>query len=411
MEKDPNVNKWLVFLFGLAGIFLLSPIWVPEASAFSISADAQSRPGSPLAPANMPAAYTGCGGVTAPVVNADYEQQVLDLVNTERANSSLPPFKRVTELDQAARYHATDMGQDGYFKHDSYDGVGGPTWVCAWSTRISSYYSGWNSLAENIAAGQTTPQDVMTEWMTSPGHRDNILSTGNWEIGVGYYQGSGAYSRYWVQDFGRRSGIYPLIINRDAATTNSQNVSIYAYGSWTQMRLKNDAGSWGGWQPFQSSFSWTLGGGVGIHAVTAELSNGTTTVSTSDTVFLNGPSLPTLDNVPDSILFTYSNADQFLIPSSSTVTPANISSSDALTWSLLTSGSWFTALPGVGTTPNSFTITPASFAKGSETTFTGAVTVTVTSPSGVGNSPKRINLTLQVTNQPFSRQFFPFLKK
>lgn len=358
---------------------------------------------------NAPSAYSGCGGVIAPIVNSDYEQQVVDLVNAQRASQSLPPLKRVTELDQAARYHANDLGQDGYFQHDSYDGAGGTTFVCAWSTRIGTFYSNWNSLAENIAAGYATPQDVMNGWMTSSGHKANILSTSNWEIGVGYAEVNGSpYYQYWVQDFGRRNGVYPLIINRDAATTNSQNVSIYIYGSWTQMRLKNDNGSWSNWQPFQPSFNWTMGSGGGTHTVAAELNTGSTTVSTSDTIVLIGPSL---GNVPDSLMFTYSNADQYLMPAASTVTPLNTSSSDTLTWNLSTEGAWFTALPAAGTTPNAFTITPTSFATGIETTYTGAVTVTVTSPSGVSNSPKRINLTLQVTNKPFSRLFLPFIQK
>ncbi len=142
-----------------------------------------------------PLAYTGCGGVTAPAVNADYEQQVVDRVNAVRASNNLPPLKLATELGRAARYHATDMGQDDYFQHDSYDRSGGTlVKVCDWSTRISSYYSNWQSLAENIAAGQADPQSVMNAWMNSPGHKANILSTGNWEIGVGYYKGSGAYN-------------------------------------------------------------------------------------------------------------------------------------------------------------------------------------------------------------------------
>lgn len=46
------------------------------------------------------------------MVNAGYEQQVVELVNVERANNNLPPYKRVTLLDEAARYHATDLSTD-----------------------------------------------------------------------------------------------------------------------------------------------------------------------------------------------------------------------------------------------------------------------------------------------------------
>ena len=86
--------------------------------------------------------YTGCGGINAPVVNAAYEQEVIDRVNAVRDTYILPPLKWVSSLNHSARYHATDMGQDNYFDHDSHDRQGGNlVQVCAWSSRIQSYYS------------------------------------------------------------------------------------------------------------------------------------------------------------------------------------------------------------------------------------------------------------------------------
>jgi hypothetical protein len=80
--------------------------------------------------------------VTAPVVNADFEQEVVELTNDARAANGLPPLKRAVPLDQSTRYHSTDMGQDDYVNHDSYDRTGGDLFmVCAWSSRIQSYYA------------------------------------------------------------------------------------------------------------------------------------------------------------------------------------------------------------------------------------------------------------------------------
>ena len=53
-------------------------------------------------------------------------------------------------------------------------------------------------LAENVASAQSTPQDVLSSWMSSSGHRRNILNPNYNEIGVGYYNG------YWTQIFGRK---------------------------------------------------------------------------------------------------------------------------------------------------------------------------------------------------------------
>jgi uncharacterized protein YkwD len=226
-------------------------------------------------------AYTGCGGVNAPATNTDFEEEVIRLTNIERANNGLPPLKHVTELENSARYHATDMGQDNYFSHDTYDGNGGTTYVCDTWARISTYYT-WNGAAENIAHGYTTPAAVMNGWMNSSGHRANILDTGLWEIGVGYY------NNYWVQNFGRRNGVYPIVINGEAPTTDSVNVTLYIYGTgtWTQMRLRNDGGTWGEWQSFQSTLSWTLNNIAGDRTVEVELSNGSQTTTSSDTIEL-----------------------------------------------------------------------------------------------------------------------------
>lgn len=39
---------------------------------------------------------------------------------------------------------------------------------------------------ENIALGQTTPEQVVEAWMNSEGHRENILNQSYTHIGVGY---------------------------------------------------------------------------------------------------------------------------------------------------------------------------------------------------------------------------------
>jgi hypothetical protein len=303
------------------------------------------------------------------------------------------------------------MGQDDYFNHDSYDRINGSlAQKCGWSARITSYYSSWNSLAENIAAGYSTPQSVMNGWMNSSGHRANILSTGNWEIGVGYYQGSGSYGVYWVQDFGRRSGVYPLVVNREAATTSSQDVSIYIYGNWQDMRLRNDDGDWTSWQPFQSNFNWELACGQGDHTVTAELRSGSTAVTSSDSIYLAANGAPALIEVPDAVTFTYSAVEQKLIPGAYQVTP-QVTCAAAMTWTVAAEGTWFTVLPMSGITPDSFSITPTDFVTDTVMTYSGAVTVTATNPPGVIGSPHRVSLMLQVFDSTFEYVYLPVIWK
>lgn len=232
-------------------------------------------------------AYTGCGGVDAPIVNEAYEARVVELVNEVRAaNGNLPPLRRISALSKSARYHATDLGTDNYFSHDTYDRNGGALQkVCGAFERMRKWYS-YNAAGENIAAGYSTPEDVMAGWMSSSGHRQNILDPDFREIGVGYYQGAGEYGVYWVQNLGARNGEYPLIINNDAATTSDPNVTVFVHGNWSEMRLRNDSGAWSEWQPFQSSFTWTLESVAGEHILSAELRSGATTYSTCDKISL-----------------------------------------------------------------------------------------------------------------------------
>jgi uncharacterized protein YkwD len=232
--------------------------------------------------------FSGCGGGMVNPVNADYEQQVVELVNARRAEHGLPPLKRVESLEYAARYHAADMALEDYFEHDSYDRHGDTLLkACDTWTRIASYYDGFAN-AENIGAGYATPADVMAGWMNSSGHRNNILNTSSREIGVGYYEG-GNWGRYWVQNFGLRNNLYPLVINAEARWTESTAVTLYIYGQWAEMRLRNDDGPWGAWQPFQSTVAWTLRPEPGTRTVHVEMRTsgaGGQTASAHDTIWL-----------------------------------------------------------------------------------------------------------------------------
>lgn len=352
-------------------------------------------------------AYPGCGGELAPVVNAAYEQEVVNRVNSVRAANGLPPLKRVYLLDAAARYHATDLAQDNYFDHDSYDRSAGElVLVCAWSARITTYYPGWSSLAENIAAGYATPAAAMDGWLNSDGHRANILSTVNWELGVGYYAGSGDYYSYWVQDFGRRHDVYPLIIDRDAAATQSQVVTVYIYGDWQEMRLRNDDGLWTEWQPFRPALSWTLAPGRGEHTVWAELRAGDRSATSVDSIFLDA-AIPALGDLPDSLAFTYNLQTGHMLPSAYEPVVENAGSDEPLTWQLAQEGGWFEAGPTAGTTPASFRIEPTAFDVSATGSYTGTVTVTVVDPPGTLGSPQTISLQLDVVDRPAYYLFVP----
>jgi len=142
-----------------------------------------------------------CLCLTAGEVSADFESEVLDLVNDERAAHGLHPLSYDHQLAEAARDHSEDMAIQDYFSHTSLDGR-------IPNDRISDAGYSYNTYGENIAAGYRTPEAAMNGWMTSPGHRANILGVNFCDIGVGYaYQAGSEYGHYWTQNFGRKRGV------------------------------------------------------------------------------------------------------------------------------------------------------------------------------------------------------------
>ena len=116
---------------------------------------------------------------------------VFRLVNEERANAGVPPYTWNPELGVAAQLHAEDMVAQGYFDHASLDGR-------SFADRALEAGYDASPRGENIAAGQRSAEQVMSSWMGSTGHRQNILADGSNEIGVGLMDA------HWVQVFGHR---------------------------------------------------------------------------------------------------------------------------------------------------------------------------------------------------------------
>ncbi|WP_339203698.1 CAP domain-containing protein [Paenibacillus sp. FSL K6-3182] len=124
----------------------------------------------------------------APSSSGQYEQQVLQLVNSERSKSGLPALSMDGSLSKMALVKAQDMINNNYFDHNS------PTYGSPFDM-MKQFNITYSSAGENIAKGQPTPDQVMKDWMNSPGHRANILKSSFTKIGVGYYKGA------WVQEF------------------------------------------------------------------------------------------------------------------------------------------------------------------------------------------------------------------
>ncbi|MGW3560411.1 sigma-70 family RNA polymerase sigma factor [Streptomyces sp. NPDC000963] len=123
------------------------------------------------------------------------EEQVIALVNAERAKEGCGPVTGNSLLARAAQGHSDDMAARDFFDHTNPDGAGP-------GERVTATGYGWSTYGENIAMGQRTAEQVMESWMNSPGHRANILNCSFKELGVGLHTGDGG--PYWTQVFGAR---------------------------------------------------------------------------------------------------------------------------------------------------------------------------------------------------------------
>ncbi|NUB90738.1 CAP domain-containing protein [Haloterrigena sp. SYSU A121-1] len=134
---------------------------------------------------------------------AALERYVHEAVNEERTARGLEPLEFDTELRDIARAHSEDMAERGYFSHvdpegndvtDRYERAG---YECN-----ANGYTGGENLAQTwydtpvvdddgetvrYETEQELADGIVTQWMNSPGHRENLLAT-QWENeGIGVY--------------------------------------------------------------------------------------------------------------------------------------------------------------------------------------------------------------------------------
>ena len=121
---------------------------------------------------------------------SSYADQVLKLVNQERAKAGLSALTTNSTLTAAANKRAQETAKS--FSHTRPDGS-------SFSTVLKEYGISYRMSGENIAYGQKTPQEVVTGWMNSEGHRANILNGSFGKIGIGVYKSNGVI--YWSQLF------------------------------------------------------------------------------------------------------------------------------------------------------------------------------------------------------------------
>jgi uncharacterized protein YkwD len=155
------------------------------------------------APSSTPAASTqtsqaGC----AYTQNSDYESQILNLINTARAQNGLGLLTLDSRLNAAALEHSLDMACNAIVSHTGSDGSN-------WYERVGRQgFANYNSARENIYVGSPAfggdAQGAFTWWMNSEIHRKTLMNPDQKLIGISYvYSDASAYGGNYTTLFAR----------------------------------------------------------------------------------------------------------------------------------------------------------------------------------------------------------------
>jgi len=163
--------------------------------------------------ADMPV-FEAPSGPGFPALRADWHDVMLTAVNSERQANGVRRVASCPSLTRTAQAYAEVLRDWGRISHT------GPDGSSPFDRAVSGGYSiriepspGFimidGMVGENLAAGHSSVPEVVYGWMTSPGHRANLLG-GQWaEAGFGLARAgssSDTYGYYWVQLFGDGTG-------------------------------------------------------------------------------------------------------------------------------------------------------------------------------------------------------------
>ena len=134
--------------------------------------------------------------------SVSWQEQMLQSLNSMRAQKSLTPLEMCKPLTRAAQKYARTMAQQDFLSHTGKDGSN-------FGERIQSAGYNWtksksgSSVAENIAAGQNSVAEVMKGWRNSTSHYKNMTNSKFTHVGFGMsVNQKSKYRKYWVQNFG-----------------------------------------------------------------------------------------------------------------------------------------------------------------------------------------------------------------
>lgn len=154
-------------------------------------------------------------------------EKLLDSTNHERIVNGLKPLTLSANLSQAAKNKAYDMFENNYWAHFS------PTGKTPWDFILATGYK-YESAGENLARDFMYSDEVVTGWINSQTHKENILNKDYTEIGFGVVNGilNGKDTTLVVQMFAKPTtsniALNPTQSPKKVITTNNFNSKLIA---------------------------------------------------------------------------------------------------------------------------------------------------------------------------------------
>ncbi len=144
---------------------------------------------------------------------------LVDLTNSNRASNNFTPLKINPLLEEAAKLKAKDMASRGYFEHNSPDGLTPWFWFEKAGYKFS--YAG-----ENLAINFFDSKDLISAWLKSPLHKENILNKNFTEIGIATAKGiyNGREAVFVVQMFGQPVQAQPVLEEKPVVVKKDEKI-------------------------------------------------------------------------------------------------------------------------------------------------------------------------------------------
>jgi uncharacterized protein YkwD len=171
-------------------LVLVTPPPLPPPQPATPVPSGKITPAIPPAPGSVPPPAKPKGELEPSAT----EKEIIDLANAERKKVGAAPLTATPLLIKTAWQHSANMARQSKLDH-TLDGKGV-------AERLNDVGYVWSRCGENIAWGQSSPKEAIESWMNSPGHRENLLSTDNTQIGVAVATGSDG-QQYWTMVLAR----------------------------------------------------------------------------------------------------------------------------------------------------------------------------------------------------------------